>query len=231
MLNVRILTLFPDMFPGILGASIPANAIKKGLWNMECVNIRDFAMDKHSTVDDTPFGGGPGMVMKPDVIDRAIEQGTVKNGKIIYLSPRGKTFNQEMAKELAQEDNITLLCGRYEGIDQRVIDKWDMMEVSVGDFVLSGGEPAVQVMLDAIVRLLPGALGAKASLDDESFEDGLLEYSHYTRPAEWLGRKVPEVLLSGHHENIESWRSEERLRLTKERRPDLWDEYVLCQEN
>ena len=226
MLDVRVLTLFPDMFPGILGASIPGNAMKNGLWNMDCVNIRDFAKDKHNTVDDTPFGGGPGMVMKPDVIDSAIESGKAKSGKIIYLSPRGKTFDQAMAKEIAQDDGVTFLCGRYEGIDQRVIEKWDMVEVSVGDFVLSGGEPAVQVMLDAIIRLLPGALGDETSLDDESFEGGLLEYSHYTRPQVWQGHKVPSVLVSGHHGNIEKWRLEERKRITKERRPDMWDDYV-----
>ena len=225
MLDVRVLTLFPDMFPGTLGASIPGNAMEKGLWNLECVNIRDFATDKHKTVDDLPFGGGPGMVMKPDVIDMAIEHGKAKSGKVVYLSPRGKTFDQYMAKDFAQADGLTLLCGRYEGIDQRVIDKWDMIEVSVGDFVLSGGEPAVQVMLDAIIRLLPGALGDATSLDDESFEDGLLEYSQYTRPQNWQDRKVPDVLLSGHHANIEAWRLEERKRITKERRPDMWEVY------
>ncbi len=224
MLSVHVLTLFPDMFPGVLGASIPAKARANNLWQLHTVQIRDFAYDKHATVDDAPFGGGAGMVMRPDVIDNALNSiDTV--GTVVCTSPRGKVWTHHMARAFAQLSEITFVCGRYEGIDQRVIDKWDMLEVSVGDFVLSGGEPAVQVMLDSVVRLLPGAVGDADSIVEESFEDGLLEYSHYTRPQHWQGYTVPEVLLSGHHANIAKWRQSERTRITKHRRADLWHRY------
>lgn len=224
MLNVNVLTLFPHMFPGVLGASIPGKAQENGLWRLNTVQIRDFAPDKHATVDDAPFGGGAGMVMRPDVIDNALNS-IESTGTVIFVTPRGKIWNQKMASEMAQCSDITVLCGRYEGVDQRVVEKWHMLEISVGDFVLSGGEPAVQVMLDSVIRLLPGAVGDAHSLIDESFKDGLLEYSHYTRPQQWQGYQVPEVLLSGHHENIAKWRLSERKRITQDRRADLWQRY------
>lgn len=229
--KATILTLFPDMFPGPLGLSIPGRAMKNGCWDLETVDIRDFATDKHRTVDDTPCGGGPGMVMRPDVVDAAINSVADRPGPVVYLSPRGEVFNQATAHELADAPGVTLICGRYEGIDQRVLDKRDVREISLGDFVLSGGEPAAHAILDAVVRLLPGALGADESLEEESFTGGLLEYPHYTRPAEWEGRSVPDVLLSGHHKKIDAWRLAEAERITRERRPDLWDRYTAGQSH
>lgn len=229
--KATILTLFPDMFPGPLGLSIPGRAKQAGCWDLETVDIRDFATDKHRTVDDTPCGGGPGMVMRPDVVDTAIASVADRPGPIVYLSPRGEVFNQAIAHDLAQGPGVTMICGRYEGIDQRVLDKRQVREISLGDFVLSGGEPAAHAILDAVVRLLPGALGANESLEEESFAGGLLEYPHYTRPAEWEGRPVPDVLLSGHHKKIDAWRLAEAERITRERRPDLWDRYVAGQSH
>ncbi|WP_259782497.1 tRNA (guanosine(37)-N1)-methyltransferase TrmD [Aestuariispira ectoiniformans] len=229
--KATILTLFPDMFPGPLGLSIPGRAMKNGCWDMETVDIRSFATDKHRTVDDTPCGGGPGMVMRPDVVDAAIASVADRPGPVVYLSPRGEVFSQAIAHELAEEPGMTMICGRYEGIDQRVLDKRQVREISLGDFVLSGGEPAAHAILDAVVRLLPGALGADESLEEESFASGLLEYPHYTRPAEWDGRKVPDILLSGHHKKIDAWRLAEAERITRERRPDLWDRYVAGQSH
>lgn len=223
--TATVLTLFPDMFPGPLGLSLSGKAKADGLWDLETVNIRDFATDKHNTVDDTPFGGGPGMVMRPDVVDSALASVEQQPGPVLYLSPRGETFDQTLASELATGEGVTLLCGRYEGIDQRVLDKRSVREVSLGDFVLSGGELAAMTLLDACLRLLPGYMGAQASLDEESFSGGLLEYPHYTRPAEWDGMTVPEVLLSGHHENIKAWRQSESEQITRDRRPDLWARY------
>ena len=194
-----MLTLFPEMFPGPLAHSLAGKALTEGLWSLDAVNIRDFATDRHSTVDDTPFGGGPGMVMRADVIDAAIEDAAIAGAPLVYLTPRGTPLSQEIAAELADGPGVTLICGRYEGVDQRVLDARDVTEISLGDFVLSGGEPAALALLDACVRLLPGVMGAEASLEEESFARGLLEYPHYTRPAEWCGRKVPDVLLSGHH--------------------------------
>lgn len=220
-----ILTLFPDMFPGPLGLSIPGRAMTGDLWSLDTVDIRDFATDKHRTVDDTPCGGGPGMVMRPDVVDAALQSVADRPGPVVYLSPRGRVFDQATAQELAAEDGMTLICGRYEGIDQRVLDKHAVREISLGDFVLSGGEPAAHAILDAIVRLLPGALGANESLEEESFTNGLLEYPQYTRPTVWEGREVPEILLSGHHKKIDAWRLAEAERITRERRPDLWSRY------
>ena len=217
-----MLTLFPDMFPGILGASIPGKAMENNLWKLNTIQIRDFATDKHKTVDDAPFGGGAGMVMRPDVVDDCLSS-IPNTGTIVYLTPRGKTFDQETAKELATAENLTFVCGRYEGIDQRVIEKWNMVEISIGDFIV--GEPAVQVLLDSVIRLIPGAVGAEESIAEESFENGLLEYSHYTRPQDWNGLKVPEVLLTGHHQNIADWRNEEQKKITQQRRPDLWEKY------
>ena len=222
--RASILTLFPDMFPGPLGLSLAGRAMESGIWSLQAVNIRDFATDRHRTVDDTPFGGGAGMVMRPDIVDAAVA--SVDDGRpLLCLTPRGRRFTQADARRLAEGDGVVMLCGRYEGIDQRVIDARGMEEVSLGDFVLSGGDLAAMAMLDSAVRLLPGVMGAAASAEEESFSAGLLEYPHYTRPAEWQGRPVPEVLLSGHHAAVAQWRHAEAERITRERRPDLWATY------
>jgi tRNA (guanine37-N1)-methyltransferase len=219
----RVLTLFPEMFPGPLGQSLAGKALERGAWKLEAIDIRSFATDKHRTVDDTPFGGGPGMVMRPDVVDSALDHATRDGLKpAIYLTPRGKVLDQELVKELSAGPGMVLLCGRYEGLDERVIESRGLMEVSLGDFVLSGGEPAAIALIDSVVRLLPGIMGAEETLAEESFEAGLLEYPHYTRPAEWQGRRVPEILLSGHHAAVAAWRRAEAERITRERRPDLW---------
>lgn len=226
-LNVTVLTLFPDMFPGPLGHSLIGAALEKNLWDLKVVDIRTFAEDKHKTVDDTCFGGGPGMVMRPDIMDRALTSvmGTGK-GRLLHLTPRGRVFTQALAGELALSSvPLVLMCGRYEGIDQRVLEEWDAEDISLGDFVLTGGEGAALTMLDAIVRLVPGVVGDEESLEEESFSKGLLEYPHYTRPREWKGREVPEVLLSGHHGKIAQWRKEEAEKITQKRRPDLWEAY------
>jgi len=229
--TARVLTLFPDLFPGPLAHSLAGKALEKGLWRLITVDIRDFARNKHRSVDDTPFGGGPGMVMRPDVLADAIDfaRDQVPAGAVaplIYLSPRGRRLTQTEVEQLARGDGPILICGRYEGVDQRVLDARGAEEVSIGDFVLSGGEPAALVLIDAVVRLLPGVLGAPATLDEESFARGLLEYPHYTRPQTWEGRGVPEVLLSGHHERIRAWRLAQAEALTQDRRPDLWRQYV-----
>lgn len=225
-LKVTVLTLFPEMFPGPLGQSLAGKALEAGIWALKTMDIRDFARDKHASVDDTPFGGGPGMVMRPDVLDAALAAATEPAERAIYLSPRGRLFDQEMAQRLSERKKVTLLCGRYEGVDERLLEARQLEEISLGDFVLSGGEPAAIAILDAVVRLLPGVLGAPEGLTEESFAAGLLEYPHYTRPADWQGRKVPEVLLSGHHENIRAWRRERAEAVTQARRPDLWARYV-----
>ena len=229
--RARILTLFPEMFPGPLGHSLAGKALAGGVWALETVDIRTFARDKHRSVDDTPFGGGPGMVMRPDVVDAAIGSivdagGADPGGRVLYLSPRGRLLDQALVRELAQGAGATLLCGRYEGLDERAIEARGLEEVSLGDFVLSGGEPAAIALIDACVRLLPGVLGAEEGLEEESFERGLLEYPHYTRPALWRGRPVPEVLISGHHEKIRAWRLERAEEITRARRPDLWARYA-----
>jgi tRNA (guanine37-N1)-methyltransferase len=227
--SAQILTLFPEMFPGPLGASLCGKALVDGLWRLNVLNIRDFATDKHRTVDDTPYGGGAGMVMRPDVVASALRKSEKRYGKAarrIYLSPRGKLFNQALAQELANSGQILLLCGRYEGVDQRVIDAENLEEISLGDFVLSGGELAAMTMIDACVRLLPGVVGNAATTEEESFSNGLLEYPHFTRPPEWEGRSVPEVLISGHHERVKAWRQAESEKITRERRPDLWAAYL-----
>jgi len=222
----RVLTLFPEMFPGPLGDSLAGKAMASGLWSLRTIDIRDFAKDRHATVDDTPFGGGPGMVMRADVVDDAIASVADEPGPLVYLTPRGRRLDQALVGELAAGPGMTVLCGRYEGIDERVIESRDFTEISLGDFVLSGGEPAAVALIDACVRLLPGVMGDAASLEEESFQSGLLEYPHYTRPAEWHGRSVPDVLVSGHHEKIRAWRREQAERITRERRPDLWDRYT-----
>jgi tRNA (guanine37-N1)-methyltransferase len=226
-----VLTLFPEMFSGYLGQSLLKRAIDAGIVEVQLHNIRDWAQGKHKQVDDRPFGGGPGMVMRPEVVDAALEAATQddpegqKAGPAIYLTPRGRRMDQALVRELAAGPGMVLLCGRYEGLDERVIEARNLMEVSLGDIVLSGGEPAALALIDACVRLLPGVMGAAETLEEESFERGLLEYPHYTRPAEWQGRKVPEVLLSGHHEKIKAWRLREAEAATESRRPDLWAAY------
>ena len=226
--SATVLTLFPEMFPGPLGQSLSGKAMDNGTWSLETLDIRGFTSDKHASVDDTPFGGGPGMVMRADVVDAALREArdnSEDDRALIYLTPRGRPITQTRVRALAEGPGVVLLCGRYEGIDQRVIDEWEPEELSIGDFVLSGGEPAALTLIDACVRLLPGVMGSDASPEEESFEGGLLEYPHYTRPREWHGREVPDVLLSGHHEKIEAWRRAEAEMVTKERRSDLWAAY------
>ena len=223
--TAKVLTLFPEMFPGPLAHSLAGKALADEAWSLETVDIRDYATDRHGTVDDAPFGGGAGMVMRADVVDSAIEASALTDAPLVYLTPRGERFSQAHAAEFATGPGVRLICGRYEGIDQRVLEARDVTEISLGDFVLSGGEPAALALIDACVRLLPGVMGTEASLDEESFTRGLLEYPHYTRPADWCGRKVPDVLLSGHHENICAWRTEQAEIATRERRPDLWDRH------
>jgi tRNA (guanine37-N1)-methyltransferase len=219
--RATVLTLFPDMFPGTLGQSLAGRALAAGIWSLDARDIRDSAADRNRRVDDTPFGGGAGMVMRPDVVDAALAN--VADGRpMIYLTPRGKPFVQDDARRLAEAPGVILLCGRYEGVDQRVIEARGAEEISVGDFVLSGGELPAMLLLDAAVRLLPGVMGAAESAEQESFAGGLLEYPHYTRPAEWQGRTVPPVLLSGNHAAIAAWRRDAAELITKERRPDLW---------
>ena len=221
-----VLTLFPEMFPGPLGASLAGKALAAGLWALEVLDIRDFARDKHRSVDDQPFGGGAGMVMRPDVIDAALSAVEARSGPVLYLSPRGPLLDQGRVRDLASGPGVVLLCGRYEGIDQRVLDARAVEEVSVGDYLLSGGEPAALVLLDAVVRLLPGVMGNELSQEEESHEEGLLEYPHYTRPALWRDTAVPEVLTSGHHEKIRLWRKQQSEALTRARRPDLWSRHL-----
>ena len=223
--TAKVLTLFPEMFPGPLAHSLAGKALADEAWSLETVDIRDYATDRHGTVDDAPFGGGAGMVMRADVVDAAIEASALTDAPLVYLTPRGERLSQAHAAEFAAGLGVTLICGRYEGVDQRVLEARDVTEISLGDFVLSGGEPAALALIDACVRLLPGVMGTEASLDEESFTRGLLEYPHYTRPADWCGRKVPDVLLSGHHENICAWRTEQAETATRDRRPDLWDRY------
>ena len=223
--QATVLTVFPEMFPGPLGQSLAGKGLEKGSWALDVLDIRDFARDKHRSVDDEPFGGGAGMVLRAGVVDRALNAVADRSGPVIYLSPRGRLLDQALVRDLAGGPGMTLLCGRYEGVDQRVLDARGIDEVSVGDYVLSGGEPAAIVFIDAVVRLLPGVMGNEASPGEESFESGLLEYPHYTRPAEWQGREVPGVLTSGHHEKIRHWRRAEAERMTEQRRPDLWVRY------
>jgi len=221
MWRATVLTIFPEMFPGPLGASLAGKASVKGLWSLEALDIRDYAIDKHRTVDDTPAGGGPGMVMKPDVLARAIDA-VIDDRPRLLMSPRGRLLTQARVRELAAGPGITVVCGRFEGVDERVIAGRGLEEVSIGDYVLSGGEIAAMAVIDACVRLIPGVMGKEASGAEESFSDGLLEYPQFTRPQLWEGRPIPEVLLSGDHGKVEAWRREEARRLTRERRPDLW---------
>ena len=221
--RATVLTLYPDMFPGALGQSLAGRALEQGVWSLEAVQIRDFATDRHRTVDDTPAGGGAGMVMRADVMAKAIDSASPAGDPRpkLLMSPRGKPLTQERVRALAAGPGAVIVCGRFEGVDQRVIDARDLEEVSIGDYILSGGEPAALVLLDAVVRLLPGVMGNEASGTEESFEGGLLEHPHYTRPQEWEGLAIPEVLTSGNHGKIAAWRRAEAERLTAERRPDL----------
>jgi tRNA (guanine37-N1)-methyltransferase len=224
--QASILTLFPEMFPGPLGSSLAGKALTAGLWSLQAIDIRSHAEDKHRTVDDTPAGGGPGMVMKPDVLARAIDAVAADPRPRLLMSPRGAPLRQERVRMLAEGPGVVILCGRYEGIDERLIEARGLEEVSVGDYVLSGGEIAALAVLDACIRLLPGVMGKEASGTEESFSEGLLEYPQYTRPAVWEGRPVPAVLVSGDHAKVAGWRRSEAERLTRERRPDLWKAYL-----
>ena len=225
MFLVRIFTLYPEFFPGPLDKGLYGKALSKKLWKLQTVNIRDYAFDKHKTVDDTIYGGGSGMLIKPDVLANSLDQNLNPNEKIIYLSPKGKLFNQELAKELSKESSINLICGHFEGIDQRVIESRNIEEISLGDFVLSGGESAAIVVVDSILRLLPDVLGNEKSIEEESFENGLLEYPQYTKPQIWEEKTVPDVLLSGDHAKIKDWRLSQSEAITRDRRPDLWQKY------
>lgn len=224
--RASVLTLFPEMFPGSLGLSLAGRALEAGVWSLEAVDIRDFATDRHRSVDDTPSGGGAGMVMRADVVARAVDAVHRAGQPLIYLSPRGKPLTQARVRELAAGPGVTLLCGRFEGLDQRVIEARVMEEISLGDFILSGGEPAALALLDAVVRLLPGVMGKEASGEDESFEGGLLEYPQYTRPQLFEGREIPEILTSGDHGRIKAWRRAQAEEATKLRRPDLWEKFL-----
>ncbi len=226
--TAQILTLFPEMFPGTLGMSLAGTGLKNGLWDLKTLDIRDFSDNKHRNVDDTPAGGGPGMVMRADVLGAAIDHARDQaepDWPLVYLSPRGRCFDQKMAQDWQKSGGVTILCGRFEGIDERVLEAREVQEVSLGDFILSGGEPAAIVMLDAVIRLLPGVMGQPETLAEESFTSGLLEYPQYTRPTVWENRSIPEVLMSGHHKKIAEWRRGQAEEITRLRRPDLWSAY------
>ena len=226
--KAKILTLFPGAFPGVLGESLTGKALQQGLWQLETIDLRPFGIGKHKNVDDTPAGGGAGMVLRADVLSDAIDAAqsdTRGNWPLIYLSPRGRRMDQKMMQNLARCDGMTLLCGRFEGVDERVLEHYSIQEVSLGDFVMTGGELAAQALIDATVRLIPGVLGNQASTEEESFSSGLLEHPQYTRPAEWKGHKIPDVLMSGHHGNVEKWRQQMSEEITAKRRPDLWEAY------
>ncbi len=225
MFQTRIFTLYPDVFPGPLNKGLYGKALSKKIWDLKVINIRDYASDKHKTVDDTPFGGGSGMLIKPDVIAKSLDANVSLGEKIFYLTPKGNLFNQDYAKKLSKEKNINLVCGHFEGIDQRVIDSRKIEELSIGDFVLSGGEAAAFVIIDAILRLIPGVIGNKNSTKEESFENGLLEYPQYTKPQIWEKKSVPDVLLSGDHAKIKDWRLSQSEAITRDRRPDMWQKY------
>ena len=225
MFIAQVFTLYPDFFPGPFDKGLYGKAMKKKIWDLKTVDIREYALDKHKTVDDTPYGGGSGMLLKPDVVAKSLDANIKNREKIFYLSPRGKVFNQNIAKEISKENKVNLICGHFEGIDQRVLDNREIEEISIGDFVLSGGETASYVFLDAIQRLIPGVIGNEESKNEESFENGLLEYPQYTKPQIWEEKSVPNVLLSGDHAKIKDWRLTQSKAITRHRRPDLWQKY------
>ena len=225
MWKARIFTLYPEIFPGPLNKGLYGKALSNKIWNLDIINIRDSAKDKHKTVDDTPFGGGSGMLIKPDVLSRSIDQHVDKREKIFYLSPKGKLFNQKIAKSLSKEHCVNLICGHFEGVDQRLLETRNIEEISIGDYILSGGETAAVVIVDSILRLIPGILGNEESVHEESFENGLLEYPQYTKPQLWEEKNVPDVLLSGDHSKIKDWRLSQSEAITRHRRPDLWQKY------
>ena len=227
----RIFTLYPEYFPGYLNKGLFGKAMNEKIWNLETVNIRDYTFDKHKTVDDTPYGGGSGMIIKADVLAKSLDENIKEKEKIIYLSPKGKLFDHKYAKELSTEKTLNLICGHFEGIDERIIQNRNIEEVSIGDFVLSGGEVATFVVLDAILRFIPGVLGNENSTQDESFENGLLEYPQYTKPQNWEDKSVPDVLLSGDHAKIKDWRLSQSEAITRDRRPDLWQKYKKFKKN
>jgi len=225
MWQAQVFTLYPEIFPGPLNKGLYGKALSKKIWNLKVVNIRDSAEDKHKTVDDTPFGGGSGMLLKPDVLAKSIDQNVNIGEKVFYLSPKGKKFDQKIAKDLAKEKYINLICGHFEGVDERILTTRNIEEISIGDFILSGGETAALVIIDSILRLLPGVIGNNMSKKDESFENGLLEYPQYTKPLIWEKKSVPEMLLSGDHAKIKDWRLSQSEAITRDRRPDLWQKY------
>ncbi len=225
MWQAKVFTLYPEFFPGPLSKGLYGKALSKKLWNLNIVNIRDAAEDKHKTVDDTPYGGGSGMLIKADVLAKSLDQNIVKGERVIYLSPKGKRFDQSYAQELSNEKSVSFICGHFEGVDERVLSTRNIEELSIGDYILSGGETAAFVVIDSILRLLPGVLGNENSRVDESFENGLLEYPQYTKPQIWEEKAVPEVLLSGDHNKIKDWRLSQSEAITRVRRPDLWQKY------
>ena len=225
MWQAQVFTLYPEIFPGPLSKGLYGKALSKKLWNLNIVNIRDAAEDKHKTVDDTPYGGGSGMLLKADVLAKSLDQNKIEGERVIYLSPKGKKFDQKYAQELSNEKSVSFICGHFEGVDERVLTTRNIEEVSVGDYILSGGETAAFVVMDSILRLLPGVLGNENSKSDESFENGLLEYPQYTKPQIWEEKGVPEVLLSGDHSKIKDWRLSQSEAITRDRRPDLWQKY------
>ena len=226
MFEVKIFTLYPDLYPGPLNNGLYKKAQEKKIWNLKVINIRDYAIDKHGSVDDTPFGGGSGMLLRPDIVASALDLNIISNEPIIYLSPKGKKFDQTVAKELSKLKKLNLLCGHFEGIDQRLLETRNIQEYSIGDFILSGGETASFVLIDSVIRLLPGVLGNENSTKDESFEKDLLEYPQYTKPQKWEGKSTPEVLLSGDHAKIKDWRLSQSEAITRRQRPDLWKKYL-----
>jgi len=225
MWQAQVFTLYPEVFPGPLSKGLYGKALSKKLWNLNIVNIRDAAEDKHKTVDDTPYGGGSGMLLKADVLAKSLDQNKIEGEKVIYLSPKGKKFDQNYAQELSNEKSLSFICGHFEGVDERVLSTRNIEEISIGDYILSGGETAAFVVIDSILRLLPGVLGNENSRLDESFENGLLEYPQYTKPQIWEEKAVPEVLLSGDHSKIKDWRLSQSEAITRVRRPDLWQKY------
>ena len=225
MWQAQVFTLYPEVFPGPLSKGLYGKALSKNLWNLNIVNIRDAAEDKHKTVDDTPYGGGSGMLLKADVLAKSLDKNKIEGEKVIYLSPKGKKFDQNYARELSNEKSVSFICGHFEGVDERVLSTRNIEEISIGDYILSGGETAAFVVIDSILRLLPGVLGNENSRVDESFENGLLEYPQYTKPQIWEEKAVPEVLLSGDHSKIKDWRLSQSEAITRVRRPDLWQKY------